>query len=67
MEKLYRCVMLAGLAVFVNVQLRAQVFPANFARVLVTNGLTNPTAMAFAPDGRIFVAEQAGKLRVVKK
>ena len=66
MEKLYRCVMLAGLAVFVNVQLRAQVFPANFARVLVTNGLTNPTAMAFAPDGRIFVAEQAGKLRVVK-
>ena len=44
----------------------AQVFPADFARVLVTNGLANPTAMAFAPDGRIFVAEQAGKLRVIK-
>jgi glucose/arabinose dehydrogenase len=43
-----------------------QVFPADFARVLVTNGLANPTAMAFAPDGRIFVAEQAGKLRVIK-
>ncbi|HEX6226657.1 MAG TPA: PQQ-dependent sugar dehydrogenase [Chryseolinea sp.] len=43
-----------------------QVFPADFARVLVTNGLLNPTAMAFAPDGRIFVAEQAGKLRVIK-
>jgi len=44
----------------------AQVFPADFARVLVTNGLTNPTVMAFAPDGRIFVAEQGGKLRVIK-
>ncbi len=44
----------------------AQVFPADFAQQLVANGIANPTAMAFAPDGRIFVAEQAGKLRVVK-
>ena len=29
-------------------------------------GLTSPTAMALAPDGRIFVCEQAGKLRVIK-
>ena len=32
----------------------------------ITNGLTNPTSMGMAPDGRIFVAEQGGKLRVVK-
>jgi glucose/arabinose dehydrogenase len=55
-----------GLSLLVNHRIYAQVFPADFARVLVTNGLTNPTAMAFAPDGRIFVAEQAGKLRVIK-
>src|SRR5688572_3641359 len=44
----------------------AQVFPPDFAQQLVVNGITYPTAMAFAPDGRIFVAEQAGKLRVIK-
>ena len=26
----------------------------------------SPTAMAFAPDGRLFIAEQGGRLRVVK-
>ena len=46
--------------------LNAQVFPSDFAQQLVTSGITNPTAMAFAPDGRIFVAQQAGKLRVIK-
>ena len=29
-------------------------------------GLDRPTALAFAPDGRLFVAEQDGNLRVVK-
>lgn len=28
-------------------------------------GLANPTALAFAPDGRLFVAQQAGAVRVV--
>ena len=30
------------------------------------SGLSNPTAMQFAPDGRLFVAQQGGALRVVK-
>jgi glucose/arabinose dehydrogenase len=30
------------------------------------SGLTNPTDMEFAPDGRLFVAEQAGRVRIVK-
>ncbi|MCA1603591.1 MAG: PQQ-dependent sugar dehydrogenase, partial [Acidobacteria bacterium] len=29
-------------------------------------GLANPTAMEFAPDGRLFVCEQGGTLRVIK-
>src|SRR5439155_652034 len=37
-----------------------------FTTSLVANGLSEPTAMAFAPDGRIFVAEQGGRLRVIK-
>jgi len=39
---------------------------SGFTTSLVANGLNNPTAMAFAPDGRLFVAEQAGRLRVIK-
>ena len=37
-----------------------------FTTALVTSGLNAPTAMAFAPDGRLFVAEQGGRLRVIK-
>ncbi len=47
-------------------QLAAQTLPVGFSAERVVNGLANPTAMALAPDGRIFVAEQGGKLRVIK-
>jgi glucose/arabinose dehydrogenase len=40
--------------------------PPGFTDSLVAAGLTNPTAMALAPDGRIFVCEQGGNLRVIK-
>lgn len=40
--------------------------PAGFAQTTVVSGLTSPTAMAFAPDGRLFVATQRGELRVIK-
>ncbi len=40
--------------------------PTGFSEALVANGLVNPTAMQFAPDGRLFVCEQAGRLRVIK-
>jgi glucose/arabinose dehydrogenase len=45
---------------------QGQTFPANFTREQVGGTLSNPTVMAFAPDGRIFVAEQSGALRVIK-
>lgn len=40
--------------------------PTGFTDSLVSAGLTNPTAMVLAPDGRIFVCEQGGRLRVIK-
>lgn len=46
--------------------INAQVYPPDFAQVPVASGISNPTVMAFAPDGRIFVAEQGGTLRVIK-
>jgi glucose/arabinose dehydrogenase len=36
-----------------------------FTQERFVGGLTAPTAMAFAPDGRLFVAEQAGVMQVV--
>jgi glucose/arabinose dehydrogenase len=44
----------------------AATLPSGFRETLVASGLTNPTAMAFAPDGRLFVSEQTGRLRVIK-
>lgn len=40
--------------------------PAGFAAVPIAAGLNHPTALAFAPDGRLFVCEKPGRLRVMK-
>ncbi|HET7026183.1 MAG TPA: NPCBM/NEW2 domain-containing protein [Candidatus Limnocylindrales bacterium] len=38
--------------------------PSNFQDVTVFSGLTNPTAIRFSPDGRVFVAEKSGVIKV---
>lgn len=40
--------------------------PAGFSQVLVAPGITAPTTMAVAPDGRFFIAQQNGVLKVLK-
>ncbi|MFN2385474.1 MAG: PQQ-dependent sugar dehydrogenase, partial [Thermoanaerobaculia bacterium] len=45
---------------------RAASLPGGFTESVLASGLSSPTAMAIAPDGRIFVCQQAGKLRVIK-
>ena len=40
--------------------------PTAFTETQVAGGLASPTAMQFAPDGRLFICEQGGRLRVVK-
>jgi glucose/arabinose dehydrogenase len=45
---------------------RAATVPAGFTEALLAGGLSAPTAMAIAPDGRVFVCEQHGRLRVIK-
>jgi glucose/arabinose dehydrogenase len=40
--------------------------PPGFQDVTVVSGLSNPTAMQFSPDGRLFVTQQGGQLRVIK-
>jgi len=64
---------LVGLVLFTTILffthhqiVRAATVPSGFTDSVVASGLSNPTAMAFAPDGRIFVCQQGGALRVIK-
>ncbi|MCU1266602.1 MAG: hypothetical protein JWM21_2920 [Acidobacteria bacterium] len=40
--------------------------PTGFIETQVAIGLSSPTAMAFAPDGRLFICEEAGTVRIIK-
>jgi len=44
----------------------ATVLPSGFVETVLTDQLASATAAAIAPDGRIFVAEQNGTVRVLK-
>ena len=46
--------------------LKAATVPTGFTDTQWVTGLASPTAMAFAPDGRLFVCQQGGALRVIK-
>jgi glucose/arabinose dehydrogenase/PKD repeat protein len=42
----------------------AQTLPTGFQDLTVFSGLSNPTAVAFSSDGRVFVAEKSGLVKV---
>ncbi len=44
----------------------AATVPDGFIETQIATGLESPTAMAFAPDGRLFVCLQGGQVRVIK-
>jgi glucose/arabinose dehydrogenase len=43
---------------------RAAVAPSGFSEQIVFSGLTDPSNVAFATDGRVFVAEKSGLIKV---
>ncbi len=57
-----------SLLIVAHSQTKAQGFPSGFSRVTVTTGMVNntATAMDFAPDGRIFVVQKDGRVRIIK-
>jgi glucose/arabinose dehydrogenase len=57
---------LAALVAIVPAPVRAATLPSGFTETLIAQGLSSPTAMQFAPDGRLFVCQQGGALRVIK-
>ncbi|NBH08519.1 PQQ-dependent sugar dehydrogenase, partial [Amycolatopsis sp. SID8362] len=42
----------------------AAAVPAGFTDTVAIGGLSSPTAAAFAPDGRVFIAEKSGLVKV---
>ena len=42
----------------------AATLPAGFQESVVYTGLTNPMVVRFSPDGRVFVAEKSGLIKV---
>src|SRR4051812_16119357 len=66
-RKYYFCFIVAAFTLTVT-QIRpsaeALTLPAGFRESIVFSNLTNPTAVRFSPDGRIFVAEKSGIIKV---
>ncbi|MEO8077764.1 MAG: PQQ-dependent sugar dehydrogenase, partial [Acidobacteriota bacterium] len=55
-------------SVVLSVTTAAAALPSGFseAALVAPHSFSNPTAMQFAPDGRLFVSQQGGQLRVIK-
>jgi glucose/arabinose dehydrogenase len=53
-----------GLGAATSALTAAAELPAGFTESVAFSGLTNPTAVRFAPDGRVFVAEKGGRIKV---
>ena len=45
---------------------RAATLPPGFVETQIASGLDQPTAISMAPDGRLFVCEKKGRLRIIK-
>src|SRR3954453_15914664 len=55
---------LVMLPLVVTESAQAAVTPTGFSEQAVFSGLTSPTNVAFSPDGRVFVAEKSGLIKV---
>ena len=60
--KLIACALLALAAGAAS----AATLPPGFSESIIASGISSPTAMAFTPDGRLFICQQGGQLRVIK-
>ncbi len=65
-KRLTTLILTAGLALIAAAPAGATTLPSGFAEADLTTGFLNsPTAAAFAPDGRRFLTEKGGRVRVV--
>ena len=62
----YTLLVMAMLFAAISEPMRAATPPVGFIERPVAGGLSAPTAMEFAPDGRLFVLLQAGTVRIIQ-
>ncbi|HEX6664152.1 MAG TPA: PQQ-dependent sugar dehydrogenase, partial [Gaiellaceae bacterium] len=63
-RKLRLLAALAALPLVLGAQSQAATLPTGFQESIVFSGLTHPTNFRFSPDGRVFVAEKGGAIKV---
>lgn len=62
----YLCLFVTGIVAFPALDsASAAIVESGFTQQVIATSIANPTAMAIAPDGRIFVTEQQGSIRVI--
>src|ERR671924_1861669 len=61
---LLACAAVGAVVAFAAPAAHAATYPSGFSEQTVLSGLTNPTAVRFAADGRVFVAEKSGLVKV---
>jgi len=64
-KQLSGLLLVLGLTVLAAQPTFAGTYPPGFEESVFAGGLNLPTAMEFAPDGRLFVCEKGGALRVI--
>jgi glucose/arabinose dehydrogenase len=57
-------ILISSFIVPVPTRVQAAALPSGFQEVTVFTGLTNPSNVRFSPDGRVFVAEKSGLIKV---
>ncbi|MFL6196620.1 MAG: PQQ-dependent sugar dehydrogenase [Thermoanaerobaculia bacterium] len=62
----HRAILLVLLVLLLPAAAGSAVLPTGFVENRIASGLDQPTAVAVAPDGRVFVCEKKGRLRVIK-
>lgn len=65
-RRAFRCTAALVITLLLPAALPAATVPSGFTDSTIASGLSSPTAMEIAPDGRIFVSQQTGALRVIK-
>lgn len=62
-----RATLAAGLSLVTSAAAGQVAVPQGFQHATVVSSIPSGTAMAFAPDGRLFVCQQTGAVRVIKQ
>ena len=61
---LWLALLVAAIVPFLVGPAGAATYPSGFQETVVLSGLTEPAALRFSPDGRVFVAEKGGLVKV---